>query len=56
MKQADAPKRLTGLKGIESWRQREVVEKGGWATMPGSTTPADGVASACAEALVKTKA
>ena len=56
MKQADAPKQLTGLKGIESWRQREVVEKGGWATMPGSTTPADGVASACAEALVKTKA
>ena len=56
MKQADAPKQLTGLKEIESWRQREVVEKGGWATMPGSTAPADGVASACAEALVKTKA
>ena len=56
MKQVDAPKQLTGLKETESWRQREVVEKGGWATMPGSTTPADGVASACAEALVKTKA
>jgi hypothetical protein len=30
-------------------------EKGGWATMPGSSGPAQGVASACAEALVKTK-
>ena len=56
MKQVDATKQLTGFKEVESWRQREVVEKGGWATMPGSTAPADGVASACAEALVKTKA
>ena len=56
MKQADVGKKLTGLKEIDSWRQREFVEKGGWATMPGSTAPAEGVASACAEALVKTKA
>jgi hypothetical protein len=56
LKQANAPSKLTELKEVESWRQREFVEKGGWATMPGSTTPTDGVAGACADALVKTKA
>jgi hypothetical protein len=55
MKQSDATKKLTGLKDIESWKQTEFVEKGGWATMPGGSGPAQGVASACAEALVKTK-
>ena len=56
MKQTDAGKQLVGLKEVESWRQREFVEKGGWATMPGSTAPAEGVAGPCAEALVKLKA
>ncbi len=56
MKQSDATKKLTGLKEIDSWKQTEFVEKGGWATMPGSSAPAQGVASACAEALVKIKA
>ena len=55
MKQSDATKKLTGLKEIESWKQSEFVEKGGWATMPGSAEPAQGVASACAEALLKAK-
>lgn len=55
MKQPDATKRLTGLKEIDAWRQSEFVEKGGWATMPGSSAPAQGVASACAEVLLKTK-
>jgi hypothetical protein len=32
------------------------VEKGGWATAPGSTTPHTAVARACAERLMKTKA
>jgi hypothetical protein len=56
LKQSDATKKLTGLKEIDSWKQSEFVEKGGWATMPGSKEPAQGVASACADALVKTKA
>lgn len=56
LKQSDAPKKLTGLKEVDSWKQGEFVEKGGWATMPGSTAPAPGVGSACAEALLKTKA
>ncbi len=56
MKQSDATKKLIGLKEIDSWKQSEFVEKGGWATMPGSSAPAQGLAGACAEALVKTKA
>jgi hypothetical protein len=56
MKQADAPKKLTGLQATETWKQAEFVEQGGWATMPGSSAPAEGVASACAQALMKTKA
>ena len=55
MKQSDATKKLVKLKESDSWKQSEFVEKGGWATMPGSTEPAQGVASACAEALLKAK-
>jgi hypothetical protein len=53
MKQADAGKKLVGLRETDTWKRAELVEQGGWATMPGSTKPADGLASACAEALVK---
>jgi len=56
LRQSDAVKKLTGLKEIDSWKQGEFVEKGGWATMPGSNAPAPGVANACAEVLLKTKA
>ena len=56
MKQTDAATKLTGLKETQAWQQSEVVEKGGWATMPGGTAPVSGLASACAEALVKTGA
>jgi hypothetical protein len=55
LNQSDASKKLTGLKDIDSWQQTEFVEKGGWATMPGSSTPAQGLANACAQALLKTK-
>jgi hypothetical protein len=55
MKQPDAVKQLAGIRDIDSWKRQEVVEKGGWATMPGSTEAAPGVANACAEALLKTK-
>ena len=55
MKQSDATTQLTGLRDTDSWKRQEVVEKGGWATMPGDKGPAPGVASACADALVKTK-
>ncbi len=45
---------LAALKETSNYEQAEYVSKGGWATMPGSTTePSRDVASACAEALNK---
>ena len=45
---------LATLKATNSWEQAEYVSKGGWATMPGSTTePSREVAAACAQALIK---
>ncbi len=55
MKQPDAMTKLTEFQQTASWRQTEFVEKGGWATAAGSTTPLSVVAKACAEQLVKTK-
>lgn len=54
-KQPDAAKKLTELVDAGSWAQKELVEKGGWATPPGSTEPNSALASACAEQLVKAK-
>ena len=55
MKQPDAMAKLTEFQQTASWRQTEFVEKGGWATASGSTTPHSGVAKACADQLVRTK-
>jgi hypothetical protein len=53
--QADAAAQLTDLKKIStSWDQRSFIEKGGWATAPGSAAPNLSVASACAARLGKT--
>ena len=49
--QADAPAKLVEFNKVSSWNRRSVIEKGGWATMPGSDTPNSAVASACAEKL-----
>lgn len=52
--QADAALKLAELKKIStSWDQRSFIEKGGWATLPGSATPNSAVADACAERLAK---
>ena len=52
--QIDAATKLTELKKISSsWDQRSFIEKGGWATAPGSATPNSDVATACAEKLGK---
>jgi pimeloyl-ACP methyl ester carboxylesterase len=54
---ADAPANLAELKkAAYVWDQSKFVEKGGWATMPGSTEPNSAVARACAEALGSEKA
>ena len=54
MAQPEAIVKLTEFQKTSSWRQREFVEKGGWATLPGSNGPNAKVAGACAEQLIKT--
>jgi hypothetical protein len=48
---ADAAGNMVELKKISSWQQGSFVEKGGWATMPGATSPDSAVARVCAETL-----
>jgi hypothetical protein len=47
---ADVSANLAALKKVESWSQGAFVEKGGWATVAGSNSPAQvsAVANACA--------
>lgn len=56
MRQPNAPAKLAEFQKTDSWKQRQVVEEGGWATPRGDKTPNSGLATACAEALVKAKA
>jgi hypothetical protein len=52
--EADVAAKLAEFKKVStSWNQRSFIEKGGWATMPGNTTPNSAVAEACAEKLGK---
>jgi hypothetical protein len=55
MQQPGAAAKLAEFQKIESWRQREFIEAGGWATPRGDKAPNSGVATACAEELAKTK-
>jgi hypothetical protein len=48
---ADAATRLTQLRQTSTWQRREFVERGGWATTPGTERPNGMVALACAERL-----
>jgi alpha/beta superfamily hydrolase len=47
---ADVAANLAALKKADSWAQGDFVEKGGWATVPGTSPPAQvtAVAQACA--------
>jgi hypothetical protein len=52
----DAIANLIALKKISSsWEQGNYVEKGGWATRPGASSPDYVLARACAEKLVQAK-
>jgi hypothetical protein len=52
LKQPDVSKRLALLREDTSdYTQRDLVEKAGFATMPGNTEPISGLASACVTAL-----
>lgn len=50
--QTDSAAKLVEFKkSSSSWDRRAFIEKGGWATMPGSDALNTAVASACAEQL-----
>jgi hypothetical protein len=50
--QTDAAAKLVAFNKVSSsWDRRSFIEKGGWATMPGSSTPNLAVVTACAEKL-----
>ena len=52
MKQPDATKQLALLKeDTSSYTQRDIIEKAGFATMPGNKEPTSGLAAACETAL-----
>jgi len=51
----DASVKQAELLKISAWQQGSYVEKGGWATMPGSTTPDLAVAKACAGLITNLK-
>jgi Na+/proline symporter len=55
MQQPSAAAKLAEFQKIESWRQREFIEAGGWATPRGDKSAHSGLATACAEALAKAK-
>jgi hypothetical protein len=52
---ADANLNMAELKKVNSWVQDSYIEKGGWATFPGMTSPEHGVAQACADLLTTLK-
>ena len=50
--QADAATKLNEFKRVPSWwDRRSIIEKGGWATMPGTDALSSAVVTACAERL-----
>ena len=55
MTQADAAAKLAAFQRSTTWQQSQFIEKGGWATATGSTSPNSAVAKACAQELVKIK-
>lgn len=56
MQQPSAAAKLVEFQKIDSWRQRDFIEAGGWATPRGEKSPNSGLATACAEELAKAKA
>jgi len=42
---------MVELKKVSSYQQSTFIEKGGWATLPGSDTANSAVAQACANML-----
>ena|SRR6266550_5955673 len=52
---AEAGTNMTELKKVSSYQQGSFIEKGGWATLPGSDSANSSVAQACANMLSSLK-
>jgi hypothetical protein len=52
---AEAGTNMTELKKVSSYQQGSFIEKGGWATLPGSDSANSSVAQACANMLSNLK-
>lgn len=52
---AEAVSNMTELKKVSSYQQGSFIEKGGWATLPGSGEANSSVAQACANMLSNLK-
>ena len=56
LQNSDAKANLAVLQKIStSWEQGDYLEKGGWATQPGATSPDYHLGRACAEKLIQAK-
>ena len=55
MQQPNAAAKLIEFRKVDSWKQRQFVEDGGWATVGVAKDPNSGLANACAEELLKAK-
>lgn len=51
----DAVAKLTSLKGTDSWKREEMIEKGGWVTLAGADKPIAGAAILCVRQLMDAK-
>src|ERR1700741_3617282 len=49
--QTDSAAKLVAFNKAPSWDRHTLIEKGGWATFPGTEKPNSAVATACAEKL-----
>ena len=57
MQNGDAQANLAALRNITSnWQRGDYLEKGGWATRPGATSPDYELGRACAAKLIEAKA
>jgi hypothetical protein len=55
MQQPNAATKLLEFQKVESWKQADFIEAGGWATQRGDKKPNSRLATACAEELAKSK-
>jgi hypothetical protein len=47
----DATQNMAEFKKVNTWQQDSYIQKGGWATFPGMTSPDLAIAEACAKLL-----